>query len=80
MAASYVDFLEAEETLPKALREFLELLENKGWIPQHRRYRRGIRYWCPCEKNHCVWVTLEALDPVNDSRISFIWKTTCLAN
>lgn len=72
--ASYVGFLEQDETLDDTVVEFLKMLEGRGWRASTRR-DRGFRYHCPCATQHNIWVEASRIVP---ERIEFFARRTCL--
>jgi len=71
---SYRDYLQDGESLHRSILDICEQMERTGWICV-KRDRRGFRYWCPCAKQHNVYIDTA---PITEERLEFLLNRTCL--
>lgn len=71
---SYLDHLDQGEVLHRSVEDVCTRMEALGWVVNERR-ARGFRYWCPCSRQHSVWVSTA---PMTYERLDYLLKKTCL--
>lgn len=73
--SSYRGFLGPDEQLPRSVCDVLDQFEREGWRPVDRIEPQGFRYWCPCDRQHQVWISSQK---IRQERLRFILARTCL--
>lgn len=55
--STFSELVPKEIQISTATRAWLTDLERQGWRPRSFHNMRGLRYWCPCERQHNAWVS-----------------------
>lgn len=71
---SFREYLEDGEFLHRSIEDICDQMERTGWTIQHRS-KRGFRYWCPCSRQHNVYIDTA---PITEERLDYLLSRTCL--
>jgi len=62
-------------TLERSTEDMAIQMEKEGWRVHCLRGTK-LRYWCPCDRQHSVWI--DTASELLEARIDFFLNTTCL--